>query len=1004
MSKLNKSLLGWVNPVSPSGGMGRGYTSNKGIYSAEQIKQSCALNKNIETMLQTLMDNAGLDCDDVTACITTNAGTQGAIKLVIETYLAEPVGDGNISRLCELSQDCFQNALEGFIYDDVNNQFTVTLAASFDDSNGFLTITGAWTVADPFVVVPWPDFCAQVEACIVANGLPVGVELFTLDWTVIETGDVLTTTNEITIAGNTITSTVNGVSDDVDVTASNVSYDNATSGLTATDTQAAIDELASDSHVDDDVETVTWSVVDNTDARNPVINAASPADITWLQTQIDGNDTDIAALQALAHADDDVETISGSVVDNTDPRNPIINAVTPAEALLLQTQITGNDVDIAALQVNSHVDDDVETVTGTAVDVTDPRNPVINFQNASNTAIADVAGNYTATDVEWALAEIATSITWIAHTSITSIDLQPTANANEYTVVITWVDENSVTQTTVDATPITITWGTDLWYTASPTDGTVTSTTWVDTTLPVVDGTNAWLATPAMFTNSHADDDVETVTGTAVDNTDPRNPVINLQTAAQTSFDNVASGLTATDTQAAIDELASNQGDTSVVTQTVTVGNEIASHSDWDVTTTPILETITTVVPATDSNWVITYVYTNEVGATVTIDPKVILEDEDGNIELVDWSTDTLHRTLHIDQWHLGSGIGTSFADSHWQAMSAITTNHQVVAIATLQWNNSAVRSIITWARPNNSWTDSIVAWVDVTNSWERVFANWLRVNNSWAWSRTWWEDVVNQARRSFVMWEDINVLSTNPWSQWMDQIAVWLQINTNDAEYSATFGNNQLNNASSALQSWSDGITRSNASRAVNIGLWNQVWDWSLNQHFESWAIGRNNTVYSDVSFSIWATNIITWDSRGSITLNRDHSIIDSQNSLAVNSDNEINMSRHSFAAGQGNVIDGLWVVQFTNVIISEWSSIQWSSNSWIIWWTNHTVSHDGAVIIWWTWITSVRWNQTHAQSLWLDIVWTWRVYVDDTSAWVAWLVQWEIYWDNAWIIRYKL
>lgn len=32
-----------------------------------------------------------------------------------------------------------------------------------------------------------------------------------------------------------------------------------------------------------------------------------------------------------------------------------------------------------------------------------------------------------------------------------------------------------------------------------------------------------------LYTNSHVDDDVETVSGTAVDNTDPRNPVINVQ-------------------------------------------------------------------------------------------------------------------------------------------------------------------------------------------------------------------------------------------------------------------------------------------------------------------------------------------------------------------------------------------------------------------------------------------------------------------------------------------
>ena len=39
------------------------------------------------------------------------------------------------------------------------------------------------------------------------------------------------------------------------------------------------------------------------------------------------NSTDkvvLSAIGPLAHADDDVESVSGTAVDNTDPRNPII--------------------------------------------------------------------------------------------------------------------------------------------------------------------------------------------------------------------------------------------------------------------------------------------------------------------------------------------------------------------------------------------------------------------------------------------------------------------------------------------------------------------------------------------------------------------------------------------------------------------------------------------------------------------------------------------------------
>lgn len=44
---------------------------------------------------------------------------------------------------------------------------------------------------------------------------------------------------------------------------------------------------------------------------------------------------------------------------------------------------------------------------------------------------------------------------------------------------------------------------TDLGYTPSPTNGLLTSSTGADATIPVVNSTNAGLATPAMFTNSH---------------------------------------------------------------------------------------------------------------------------------------------------------------------------------------------------------------------------------------------------------------------------------------------------------------------------------------------------------------------------------------------------------------------------------------------------------------------------------------------------------------------
>ena len=87
--------------------------------------------------------------------------------------------------------------------------------------------------------------------------------------------------------------------------------------------------------------------------------------------------------------------------------------------------------------------------------------------------------------------------------------------------------------------------GTNLGYTAAPASGTVTSDTGNDATVPVVDATNAGLMIPADKTKL---DTVET--NAAAD-----------QNAAEVPYDNTTSGLTATTTQAAIDEINAKFGD-----------------------------------------------------------------------------------------------------------------------------------------------------------------------------------------------------------------------------------------------------------------------------------------------------------------------------------------------------------------------------------------------------------------------------------------------------------
>ena len=77
-------------------------------------------------------------------------------------------------------------------------------------------------------------------------------------------------------------------------------------------------------------------------------------------------------------------------------------------------------------------------------------------ENAADTPFNPATTILTSTDTQGAIEELETLISGVTHTSITNIDLQPTGNTNEYTVIVTWVDENGATQTTSDATPVVI--------------------------------------------------------------------------------------------------------------------------------------------------------------------------------------------------------------------------------------------------------------------------------------------------------------------------------------------------------------------------------------------------------------------------------------------------------------------------------------------------------------------------------------------------------------------
>ncbi|MFD2588171.1 hypothetical protein ACFSQJ_14625, partial [Croceitalea marina] len=156
-------------------------------------------------------------------------------------------------------------------------------------------------------------------------------------------------------------------------TAGEVSYDNATSGLTATDTQAAIDELAASNAADND-----------TDATNEIQNLG--------EVLADGNDGGGAAITNIADPTNAQDAATKAYVDALDTDDADADPTNEIQTL----SQTGTDVTLSN--------------GGGTISVADNDNDATNeIQDANEVNITDAGGNFTATEVEGALAELAAS-------------------------------------------------------------------------------------------------------------------------------------------------------------------------------------------------------------------------------------------------------------------------------------------------------------------------------------------------------------------------------------------------------------------------------------------------------------------------------------------------------------------------------------------------------------------------------------------------------------------
>ncbi|MDG1573174.1 hypothetical protein OZ410_12660, partial [Robiginitalea sp. M366] len=318
----------------------------------------------------------------------------------------------------------------------------------------------------------------------------------------------------VTDAGGNQSVDISGVSTD-DQTAAEVTYSNATSGLTATDVQAAIDEVAAGSTDDQNIsgsalvgtdltigiengtsETVDLSSLVGTDDQTAAEVSIADAAANFTATDVEG------ALAELAAGSTDDQNISGSALVGTDLTIGIENG-------------TSETVDLSSL-------------VGT------------DDQTAAEVSIADAAANFTATDVEGALAELAAGSTDDQTISLTGNTL---AIESGNSVDLSGYLDNTDAQTlSTDGTAgnISVSGGNTITLNVDDADADATNEI-QDLSLTGNSLALSGDATPVDLSGY-------------LDNTDD-------QTAAEVTYSNATSGLTATDVQAAIDEVAAGSTD-----------------------------------------------------------------------------------------------------------------------------------------------------------------------------------------------------------------------------------------------------------------------------------------------------------------------------------------------------------------------------------------------------------------------------------------------------------
>ncbi|SFR31625.1 hypothetical protein SAMN04490243_0298, partial [Robiginitalea myxolifaciens] len=497
------------------------------------------------------------------------AGSDGALYLnVASVTISETItnlsdnGDGTFTYVNENGVN--QTVAKADITDNGNGTYT------FTNNDGSDVILDTRAASNPYDNSTSGLAATDVQAAIdeVAGGSTddqnltlSGNTLSIEDGNSVDLSGYLDNTDDQTISltGNTLaiedgnSVDLSGYLDNTDdQTAAEVTYDNSTSGLTASDVQAAIDEVAAGSTDDQNISgsglsgtTLTIGIENGT---NETVDLSSLADNTDDQTiSLTGN--------TLAIEDGNSVDLSG-YLDNTDDQTAAEVNIADAGGNFTSTEVEGALAELAA----GSTDDQNLTLSGNTLSIEDGNNVDLSGY-LDNTDDQNISGSGLS----------GTTLTiGIENGTNESVDLSSLVGTDDQTAAEVTYD-NSTSGLTASDVQAAI----DEVAAGSTDDQNLTLS---GNTLSIEDGNNVDLS--GYLDNT--DDQNLTLSGNTLSIEDGNNVDLSGyldntddQTAAEVTYDNSTSGLTASDVQAAIDEVAAGSTDDQNLTGATLTGTSL---------------------------------------------------------------------------------------------------------------------------------------------------------------------------------------------------------------------------------------------------------------------------------------------------------------------------------------------------------------------------------------------------------------------------------------------